>query len=371
MNDRAALGQLLDRGPMTRTQLGRTTGLSGPTTSQVVERLTRRGLVREAGHAAGSRGPNAVVYQACTDQARGVAVHIRGARAEAQVVDAAGTAYPIAAVRLTAKPRTALTDLTTTIAAACAAAGLEPAAIGTVCVGVPGAVSRDTDHLRFADDLPGWPRHFVRAQLESGLAMTVLIENDAVLAGVAEARTTGDDADFALFWQGEGLRVAPVAAGQVHRGTAGGAGEIGYLAAPHTVTALDPQVTDLQSLAGSVGVTRLVRSHYPATRTYAAALARLADPQSRPALLADLAPRIVETLIPVIAVLDPARIVWSGPTGAACGPEGAALVAAYLRRTTRWRTPIVATAVPTHPVLTGAAWTVTHHLAEALLGRIT
>ncbi len=50
INDRSALELLLDRGPLTRAQLGELTGLSKVTASQLVERLEERGLVtREPG----------------------------------------------------------------------------------------------------------------------------------------------------------------------------------------------------------------------------------------------------------------------------------------------------------------------------------
>ena len=47
INDRAALDLLLERGPLTRAQLGELTGLSKVTASQLVERLEERQLVTE------------------------------------------------------------------------------------------------------------------------------------------------------------------------------------------------------------------------------------------------------------------------------------------------------------------------------------
>src|SRR5215831_14698984 len=62
LNDRAALELLLERGPLTRAQLGEYTGLSKVTASQLVERLEERGLVTRVGEQAGGRGPNAQLY---------------------------------------------------------------------------------------------------------------------------------------------------------------------------------------------------------------------------------------------------------------------------------------------------------------------
>jgi len=371
MNQRAALTALIAQGPMTRNQIGDVTGLSGPTTSQLVERLTGDGLICEAGHTAGSRGPNAIIYRARTELARGVALDVRSNQIAAQVVDAAGQAFPVAEIRLPRQRHSAGADLKAAIDAAATAAGQDPAQLIAMCAGVPGAVSEATDSLHFTDSLPGWPHRGVRAQLEAELGLTVIIENDANLSATAEAEAFGDDRDFVLLWQGEGLGVASVSDGRVHKGAAGGAGEIGYLPAPRTAVQIDPSVTDLQSLAGAMGVSRVVRVHYPHARTYGLAVAHLRDDPLRAQLLAELAPRTAEALIPVIAVLDPATVVLGGPTGAACGPQGARMVQSYIRRHTRWRTPVVATAVPDQPVLRGAALSLSRHLADHLLARIT
>ncbi|WP_159062342.1 MarR family transcriptional regulator, partial [Streptomyces caniscabiei] len=55
MNDRAALDLLLEHGPLSRTRLGRLTGLSKPTASQLLARLEAAGLVVATG--TGADGP--------------------------------------------------------------------------------------------------------------------------------------------------------------------------------------------------------------------------------------------------------------------------------------------------------------------------
>ena len=68
INDRAALELLLERGPLTRAQLGELTGLSKVTASQLVERLEERRLVPRVGEQAGGRGPNAQLYAVVAEQ---------------------------------------------------------------------------------------------------------------------------------------------------------------------------------------------------------------------------------------------------------------------------------------------------------------
>ena len=76
LNDRAALELLLERGPLTRAQLGEMTGLSKVTASQLVERLEERGLVRRVGEQAGGRGPNAQLYAVTPGSAYAIGVDV-------------------------------------------------------------------------------------------------------------------------------------------------------------------------------------------------------------------------------------------------------------------------------------------------------
>ena len=365
LNERRALTALMTDGALTRVQLAEATGLSAPTTSQLVARLEAAGLVRPAGRAAQGRGPNAVVYQLCTDTMRGVALDLQSDRIIAQVVDATNQTYPLAEVKRFGGQRQAETDLAAGIAAACAAAGQARDAIVAICAGLPGAVSPADDRLRFVDALPGWPRRRVRQQLEQRLAVTVLIDNDVNLAAVAEAAARPDDGDFALLWVGHGVGVAWLADGRVRSGASGGAGEIGTLLVPGQAGG----VTAEQYL-GSRGLIALVRGHRPATRTFAAALAAVAQPRLWPGVQADLAARLAAVIPPILALIDPVTLVLAGPTGVAIGLAGANAIQAELRRATHWRTPLTVAAVTDQPVLRGAALTLSRHLADRTLAQV-
>jgi DNA-binding transcriptional regulator GbsR (MarR family) len=77
MNESAALGHLLDNGALTRNDLRELTGLSKPTTSEVLRRLTEAGLAVVTGHTSGGPGPNAEIYAANPDAAYAMAVSVR------------------------------------------------------------------------------------------------------------------------------------------------------------------------------------------------------------------------------------------------------------------------------------------------------
>ena len=90
INDRAVLELLLADGPLSRPALGDLTGLSRPTMSQVLSRLTAAGLVRPSGSSPGRRGPNAVLYEIEPRAAHVAGLDVTPRRIRAAVADLTG-----------------------------------------------------------------------------------------------------------------------------------------------------------------------------------------------------------------------------------------------------------------------------------------
>src|SRR2546426_6554168 len=63
MNERSVLELVRSRGPLSRAQVARESGLSKPTVSQVLSALLRADLVREMGRSTGGKGPRALLYE--------------------------------------------------------------------------------------------------------------------------------------------------------------------------------------------------------------------------------------------------------------------------------------------------------------------
>ena len=372
-NDRVALQLLLEQGPLTRNRIGELTGLSKPTASQIVQRLEAAEVITGAGVVSASRGPGAAAYAVRTDQARGVAIDIDARAIRSSVVDVTGDPHPTARRPLPDGARSPIDDVRAGITQACQVAGIAESDIDAVCIGVQGSVDPRTDELRFADTLGTWPRTAVRARLEDELGLAVTIENDVNLAAVAE-RHDGAGAGlggFALLWLGEGLGLATDLGGTLQRGTSGGAGEIGYLPAPRAAAAFDPDAAELQDLIGGIPVAALTRAAGGDGADYEQAIATLtADPRVRAEVIAALAPRVALGVVPVLALLDPERIVLGGATAIACGAALAEAVAQAVRRTTQWTPDVVTTRVIADPVLAGARDMLRHHLRATLFDRL-
>jgi len=361
-NDRAALALLLEHGSLTRNRLGELSGLSKPTAAQMVARLERAGLIEPVGEVSGGRGPNAISYGVRADRLRGVAIDIRDRRIAATVVDALDRDHPIVEFATDDYDRTPEGDVRAAIEAACAAADVDPETVALVWVGVQAAISADGDALSFTDTLPGWPELGARRRIEDALHLEVALDNDVNLAAIAE-RAVGagqDVASFALLWLGDGLGLAVDLGGTLHRGAAGGAGEIGYLPVPRAAEGLVAGAEDLTDLLGGEAVAPL--------------LANLDDHSVNA-----LADRVVLGVIPVLAVLDPELVVLGGPTGAAGGSRLAELVAERLsgiesrrlEHSSRWRPAVRESGIAGPPVLGGARRMLVGRIHDRLVADIS
>src|SRR5579859_3607346 len=261
LNDRTALELLLTRGPMTRAQVGEHTGLSKVTAAQLLARLEERGLVQVTGTQSGGRGPNAAVYAVVPSSAYVAGLHVEAEVVGAGIADITGRVITEIAI----DPNGSLdpVDLVhKAVSAACDSAGIDVDLLSAFVIGSPGVVDPRTGDIRLAVNMPEWHEGVLGA-LRSDLGRTVIIENDANLAAMAEHAIGAAQHvnDFALVWLSTGLGLAAVLGGKPHKGVAGAAGEIGYLPVPGVGLPEDvrraPVTGSFQSLAGANMVRRL------------------------------------------------------------------------------------------------------------------
>ncbi|MER5856198.1 MULTISPECIES: ROK family transcriptional regulator [Streptomyces] len=370
MNDRAALDLLLAHGPLSRTRIGKLTGLSKPTASQLLARLEAAGLVRVTGTSEGRPGPNAQLYAVDPGAAYAAGLDVSPHRIRAAVADVTGRTVGEHELptpgRRPAQP--VVQQVTEALDGAVKAAGLARSDVHRLVIGTPGAFDPNTGRLRYASHLPGWHSPTLLDELAAALPMPVEYENDVNLAAIAEQRlgAARGHADFVLLWNQEGLGAALVLGGRLHRGWTGGAGEVGFLPVPGTP--LVRQVTKAnsggyQELAGSQAVPKLARElgiteipSGPYTDVAAALVARAADHAGGPhrELLQTYATRLATGLASLVSVLDPELVVLSGSALTAGGEVLRALVQAELEELAAARPRLVVGDVHEHPVLRGA-----------------
>jgi predicted NBD/HSP70 family sugar kinase/DNA-binding transcriptional ArsR family regulator len=377
MNQSAALGHLLDSGSLTRGDLRELTGLSKPTTSEVLRRLTDAGLAIIVGHTSGGPGPNAEIYAANPEAAYTVAVAVRepagcGRPRSREGIDrprgwerldrpcgqerAERPPLAVAMSDLTGAIRSraeipvdldsgAAPAITAAILGQCAEVGLDPARLRHAQLGVPGSYDPRTDAVHHVH-VPGLQRPGLVRELSQRLSTRVGVDNDVNLAAVAERRRgvgAGTDG-FVLLWFGEGLGLAIDLDGTLLRSARGGAGEIGYMP-----LGVRPRGGDLHDAVGGPAVLALARGHGITATSPAEAVRR-----GGPAMLAELAERIAVALAAVIAVLDPPLVVLAGEVGQAGGTALRDAVRDATRSTSPFDTEIATTGVSDDAVLLGA-----------------
>ncbi|GIH77964.1 ROK family transcriptional regulator [Planobispora longispora] len=366
INDRAALDVLLERGPLTRPEIGELTGLSKPTAFQLLARLQDAGLVVSDGVRAGQPGRTAETYRINPAAAYAAAMDVTPDRIAVQVADITGAVVGEATLPTPRRPADTLLDR---LRAALDGAR-PPGPPRRVVIGVQGTINPGTGRLDYAtdEDMPGWQIPDVVPTLAGALGTTVAVENDVNLAATAEAAhgAAAGCSDFVLLWADEGLGAALMIGGRLHRGATGGAGEIGYLPAPGAPTARDVGRSanhGYQELAGGEAVGNLLRSYGvddPDFRVAVATATRLAREGSGDraddarAGLRQLAARLAIGLAAITSVVDPGLIVLAGGIATAGGEYLRDLVERELHVLAIPRPRLRLSSVEGNPVLAGA-----------------
>jgi len=375
MNESAALSHLLDRGELTRSDLRELTGLSKPTISEAVRRLTEAGLVVVVGHLSAGPGPNAEVYAANPQAAYAMAVSVRDTLVTGVPALVAAGCDVSGAIRARVETSVDFAQVEPADAIAAvvedlrARAGLVGDPVEYVQIGVAGSYDARTETIHHVD-IPGWSRPGLIGKIEERVGLRVGVDNDVNLAAVAERRrgvAVGAES-FALLWFGEGLGLAIDLGGTLLRGARGGAGEIGYMPL-YSVDGV--RHADFQGLVGGRAVLELAANHGVAGDTPAAAVANAAGSGTDGApFLAALAERIVVGLDAVVAVLDPPLVVLGGEVAQAGGVALRDAVIAAMRATASLETAVEITSVTDDAVLLGGLDAALSAVRDSLLASL-
>jgi predicted NBD/HSP70 family sugar kinase len=364
INDRAALDLLLEHGPLSRAQLGHLTGLSKPTTGQLLTRLEAADLVITSGITNGGPGPRAQLYAVNPDAAHVVALDVTPARIRAAVADLTGRTIGEYELRTSQRPRPdAVANVVQAIAGAASSAGQPVSRLRQLAIGTPGAFDPRTRRLRYARHLPGWHDPHLLERLADEVGIPIHVDNDVNLAALAELSggVARGIADFVLLWVDEGLGAAVVIGGRVRVGATGGAGEVAFLPLPGTPLVRDVRRGNagaFQELCGGPAVVALARSLGVRASTGPAAVrAALETPGAGEELVATLGHRLAMGIAAVVAVLDPTLVVLSGSIGLAGGAPLRDAIADELAVLAPTRPRLELAGVADGPVLTGALHT--------------
>ncbi len=322
MNERTVLELIRRRGPLSRAQVARDTGLSKPTVSLALSSLLTAGLVHQVGRSSGGKGPGALLYEIDPRAGWVVGIDVGRRWVRAAIADITGTIVARRAERAQVRSSRSVIGQIGRVAHELAAeAGVEWSHVAHATIGSPGVFDPTRGLVEMAPNLPGWGRHGIVQAVREHLGTNVSFENDVNLAALGErARGHGRNvSDFVYLWIGTGTGIGIVLRGELYRGSRGAAGEIGYLPIgigdPH-----DPanrRRGAFEEAASAAGVVRAaeeqgMRSPGSAERVFAAA--RRGDPAAIRAVELE-ARRLALAIATIAPVLDPEVVILGGGVG--------------------------------------------------------
>jgi predicted NBD/HSP70 family sugar kinase len=345
LSDEHVLRALMSQRRATRAELAVATGLSKPTVSESVRRLSAAGAVVDTGERTTGRGRIGTYYglPATTGCALVVSIAPEGIVAEA--VDVYGEVVAQSRADVSRAPgagqvaRT-LKRVAGEVAARCAG----PVRLAVVSAADP--VDRETGRLVELPDAPFLVGALDPPAVLAGLVEgPVTVDNDVNWMARAEQRE-----DFVYVYLGEGVGCAVVSDGEVLRGHTGVAGEIAHL----VTVGPAGEAMRLTDVFAALGLRRP-----GSTAIDVPALLRAVERDAEP-----VARAVCGVLSAAVALADPAVVLLAGPWGR--DPNVLAAVAREFARAPR-HVPVEAAGVEDEPALAGARETALHQLRDAVV----
>jgi predicted NBD/HSP70 family sugar kinase len=369
------MGLIRDRGPVSRAQIARESGLSKPTVSLALTSLESSRLVREAGRSSGGKGPSAILYELNPSAGWVVGIDVGRHWLRAAIADLTGRIVSRRDERARVKSAAELIRQIGEVAHALATdAGIRWRQVTVATVGSPGVFHPEIGQVALAHSLPGWGRQGLVEAVRRELGTNVLLENDVNLAALGEqwyGLGRGVD-DYVYLHLGTGVGLGIVIGGELHRGHSGAAGEVGYLPLVGTdpVQPRSRRRGALDEMAGASALVeraRRIGMTPPLTAKSVFESARLGDAKGR-RIVEFESDRIALTIAAVTAVLDPELVILGGGIGS----NGDLLlepVVAKLRAVSPFRPRIEISSLRQDATLHGAVWQALQAAQDQLFDR--
>ncbi|MFF6960513.1 ROK family transcriptional regulator [Streptomyces sp. NPDC088197] len=335
-NRASLLRHLYFEGPLSRQELGRDTGLSAGSISNVVGELIADGMVEEAGAVESDGGRPRILLQVSAGYGYVVGVDVGETRVRVELFDLALTERAAADLPLSDSGhdvdhvvRLALEGIESVVREA----GIDDSEVLGVGIGVPGIVEQgdnapgEGDGVVVHGQTIGWEAVPFGRLLRAGTALPLYIDNGAKTLGQAEMWFGGGrgSGNVVIALIGSGVGAAVVADGTPYRGASSSAGEWG-----HTTLRVGGRTCRCGSrgcLEAYVGAEALL-GRWPSAptgvseETGLAALIAAADHDPEAGgLLAEAAEYLGAGIADLINLFNPQRIVIGGWAGLLLGPR--------------------------------------------------
>jgi predicted NBD/HSP70 family sugar kinase len=363
---------ILRRGPTSRAELAKHTGLSRQTTTQVVLELERDGWLQVSGRTQGPIGRSAPTYDLNPAAAYVLGVQLEGAAVRMALADIRGSVVlelseptdeegGIAVVRQVGR-------LFGSLLARC---DVPRARVLQAAMGSPGVVDPKSGHIDIAPSIPHLGEINVVEAMRHELHLPLSIENGVKLAALGELwqGAARGARDFAYIGVGIGVGMGIVADGELLRGLRGAAGEIAYL--PIGADVFNPSASANGAFEDAVNSAAIVRRYeayggQPGLKV-ADVFAALRSGDSRAVAAIEETARIVVLGISAVrAVLDPELVILGGSVGRR--PEMVDHIRTFMARAAMADLPVHPSILADRAPLVGALGEALNRLHAGLFG---
>jgi predicted NBD/HSP70 family sugar kinase len=322
-----------------RADLVALTGASRNTVSARVDQLIAARLLEEGGRGGSTGGRPPTLLQFNSRAGCVLAVDLGVTSVDVAVTDLsaqilASVGHPI---DIAEGPGPVLAEVDRLADKVLTEAGLTPADVRAVGVGVPGPVEFSTGRPSHPPIMPGWHDHPI-PEAFGRFDCPVYVDNDVNVMALGEMGVGGSTEDVLVVKVGTGIGCGVIVDGRVYRGATGSAGDIGHIQA----TPADGRVVIchcgmencLEALAGGGALLRDAKAlglDVHSTRE----VVELAAQGSGPALelVRDAGRTIGRVLASLVNFFNPHRIVMTGGVAQAGAPLLAGIREAVYGRT--------------------------------------
>jgi len=319
---RTVMRTVMDRGPISRAELARLTGLSKQTMSEIFRELEEDGWVVVTGRTQGNVGRTAVTYEVAARRAFVFGADVGGTKIRAALADMGGEL-----VAETVEPTDerggehVIAQIARLSKFLAMEAGLSTERILVGTVGIPGAYNPRSRQLAMVPNIPGLEGSAIETELASLAGFEVHVGNDVNMAAKGEqwlGEGKGLDS-FVFIALGTGIGMGIINERRIIRGARGAAGEISTL--PIGVSPYDSRTFNAGALESVVG-SAAIRARYEgyggaAGLSVREIIDRIKDGDKRASATLDEVARIIaEAILAISAVLDPERVIFGGSIGA-------------------------------------------------------
>ncbi len=325
LNEQLLLEQIRKFESVSRSELSTVSGLSKPTVAVALATLEHEGLIRVAGRISGRRGRAPALYQLRPEAGFVLGLDVGREYVRGAIADLSGAVRGRGQRRVHPSSSAGrVSELVKLADELVATVKIKRSSITQTVIGSPGIYDRRRDALFMARGLPGWQRPQVLAELRRAFGEDMVVENDINLAALAErdVGTAQGVQNFGFVSVGTGIGLGLILDGKLHRGSHGGAGEIGFMTLGSD-SGVDPKDARLrgwlEAAASAAGVVRAAKQAKMSGAVTARRIFAAAEQGDKlcARIVADEANLIARSIASITAVVDLDLVVLGGGIGQA------------------------------------------------------